>query len=392
MRHYVWVRQHKLKVRAGKALPITQGYPNIPYLKDLKSKTEKYDKESKLAKAYEVALDTRKFEIELYWKRATYFWAIAAVVLGAIGLVVANSLKDGRLTTYPILFMLETLACVGFIVTKAWQYVNRGGKFWQHNWELHVDVLEQEVLFPMFRTVMAECPPDTKVKPVEDAKVQGGAPAQPEQAGENQIATEPQEDKSQVEAKSAQGGSKMKVAVMIKRFFKSSKEPDGLTVVFSPSKVNDFLGSFLNRIFVIIGALTFLLILWKAGVSSYFADKLGIYDVRAALMGAKIWLIPFAAALPLLYTLYFWIKMAGNARTTTLKQHLLNVTQRDIYVNERIDLPGMKERGYSEGIKQVITEIKPEWLGKKPVKTTNATKTPETSGTSTATIPGTNLP
>ena len=32
----------------------------------------------KLENAFKTALDTRKFEIELYWKRTTYFWAFIA--------------------------------------------------------------------------------------------------------------------------------------------------------------------------------------------------------------------------------------------------------------------------------------------------------------------------
>lgn len=306
MTQRTWVWQSPFKKREAEELPITEGYSYIPYLKNMKSKTEKYEKESKLAKAYEVALDTRKFEIELYWKRATYFWAIAAVVLGAIGLVVANSIKDGRLATYPILFMLETLSCVGFIVTKAWQYVNLGGKFWQHNWELHVDVLEQEVLFPMFRTVIAECSTESEAN---DAKP--GSPT-----------------------------------------------PDNLMVVFSPSKVNDHLGRFLNMIFIVIGLSTFALILSKAGVPGWLAELAGIDDIQKSLMDAKIWLVPVVALVPVGYTIYFWISMAGSARTTTLNKHSLNVTQRQIYVKEQIKLPTEKERGFRQGIDQVKSELK----------------------------------
>ncbi|TQP38712.1 hypothetical protein FLM09_19635 [Vibrio cholerae] len=40
-----------------------------------------YSQKNKLALDY--ALDIRKFEIELYWKRATYFWALIAVALAS---------------------------------------------------------------------------------------------------------------------------------------------------------------------------------------------------------------------------------------------------------------------------------------------------------------------
>lgn len=38
---------------------------------------------NKKCEALKMALDTRKFEIELYWKRATYFWAFIALAFGA---------------------------------------------------------------------------------------------------------------------------------------------------------------------------------------------------------------------------------------------------------------------------------------------------------------------
>lgn len=41
--------------------------------------------------ALEHALDIRKFEIELYWKRATYFWTlIAATFAGYLSVLAAN--------------------------------------------------------------------------------------------------------------------------------------------------------------------------------------------------------------------------------------------------------------------------------------------------------------
>lgn len=38
-------------------------------------------------KALELALDIRKFEIELYWKRATYFWTFIAAAFGGYAVI-----------------------------------------------------------------------------------------------------------------------------------------------------------------------------------------------------------------------------------------------------------------------------------------------------------------
>ncbi len=130
----------------------THRNPYAPYLNN----REEYNSKSKLAKAYEIALDTRKFEIELYWKRATYFWAITAVVLGAIGLLFSNAIKEENLYAYSTLFFLQALSCIGFIVTRAWRYVNKGGKFWHENWEHQVELIEGEILLPLYKSVLTK--------------------------------------------------------------------------------------------------------------------------------------------------------------------------------------------------------------------------------------------
>jgi hypothetical protein len=37
-----------------------------------------FEDKEKSKKALDIALDTRKFEISLYWQRAAYFWALIA--------------------------------------------------------------------------------------------------------------------------------------------------------------------------------------------------------------------------------------------------------------------------------------------------------------------------
>lgn len=101
--------------------------------------------------AYKVVMDVRKFEIEMYWKRATYFWAFIVIAFGAYG---------GVLTAKPESFIasiqniaLFTIACVGLVFSVAWYFVNRGSKFWQRNWEYHADLREDAVVGPIYKTV-----------------------------------------------------------------------------------------------------------------------------------------------------------------------------------------------------------------------------------------------
>ena len=101
-----------------------------------------------IEKAFDYALDIRKFEIELYWKRAAYFWTlIAASFAGYFALQSADPKN-------PVLIFL--VSCIGLILSLGWYLVNRGSKYWQENWERHVDVLESEVIGPLYKTTKSQ--------------------------------------------------------------------------------------------------------------------------------------------------------------------------------------------------------------------------------------------
>ncbi|MBZ5665870.1 MAG: hypothetical protein LAO30_14805 [Acidobacteriia bacterium] len=100
--------------------------------------------------ALKCALDIRKFEIELYWKRATYFWTlIAASFAGYFALQSTEPAKRNL----PSIFII---ACIGLVLSFAWYLVNRGSKYWQENWERHVDVLSEKVIGPLYRTTLSK--------------------------------------------------------------------------------------------------------------------------------------------------------------------------------------------------------------------------------------------
>jgi len=111
---------------------------------------EEYDLafKGKEAEALKQALDIRKFEIELYWKRASYFWTfIGATMAGFLAIQASSAQNKQDLTLI--------LSCLGFVFYYAWVCVNRGSKFWQENWEKHVDVLEDIVTGPLYKIVMS---------------------------------------------------------------------------------------------------------------------------------------------------------------------------------------------------------------------------------------------
>jgi len=118
--------------------------------------------DSPLRIAYNTALDVRKFEIELYWKRSAYFWAVIAATLGAYGAMATVSFKSviegpTASATVPFLYqlILLVLAGMGTVFSWGWLFVNKGSKFWQSNWEAQVDLLEDAVVGPLYKTVFS---------------------------------------------------------------------------------------------------------------------------------------------------------------------------------------------------------------------------------------------
>lgn len=105
-----------------------------------------------LKEALKQAYEIRKFEIELYWKRATYFWTfIGAAFVGYAAFFNAssNSVPPNPKRD----FILVLIACIGFVFSVAWHCVNKGSKFWQENWENHVELLEDKVFGPLYKTL-----------------------------------------------------------------------------------------------------------------------------------------------------------------------------------------------------------------------------------------------
>ena len=84
----------------------------------------------KWEEALKRAWDTRRFEIELSWKRTNYF----SIMVGAL-FIGYYTLKDE-----PLLAILISL--LGFCASLAWFFVNKGSKFWQENWEINIDCIE----------------------------------------------------------------------------------------------------------------------------------------------------------------------------------------------------------------------------------------------------------
>ena len=99
-------------------------------------------------RALERAHDIRKFEIDLYWRRAAYFWTLIGAAF--VAFFVVQGIKDGSCDQKNKILPI-VVANLGLVFSFSWYLVNRGSKFWQQNWETHVDRLEKEVTGPLYR-------------------------------------------------------------------------------------------------------------------------------------------------------------------------------------------------------------------------------------------------
>lgn len=79
----------------------------------------------------QVGVDTRKFEIESFWKRSLFFWGFIAASF------IAYASFKGINSNYSII-----ISNFGFICSFCWTFVNRGSKYWQENWEQKVNASE----------------------------------------------------------------------------------------------------------------------------------------------------------------------------------------------------------------------------------------------------------
>ena len=117
--------------------------------------------------ALKEALDIRKFEIELYWKRTAFFWAFITVTYVALFNVLCKFLENPckYYIFTPIIIILSGL---GLFFSIAWHLVNKGSKFWQNNWEKHVSLLEKDTIGPLYDTFSNPATTGSKWNPIKE--------------------------------------------------------------------------------------------------------------------------------------------------------------------------------------------------------------------------------
>lgn len=97
------------------------------------------------------AWKTRDFEIELYWKRANYFWLFQVPAFAAFFAI--NKTVDDVSRTNKKPDEIFAIMCLGIVFSTAWLLINRGSKAWQRHWEQYIDLIERKYYGPFYQTV-----------------------------------------------------------------------------------------------------------------------------------------------------------------------------------------------------------------------------------------------
>jgi hypothetical protein len=119
------------------------------YYEPFKEKAPVGKDKQKIELALERAWHNRDFEIDKYWSRATYFWAfIAATFAGYVAVMTSDKIKPDFQNE-----LAFVIICMGVVFSVYWLMVNIGSKKWQENWEKHIDMLEDSVTGPIYKTV-----------------------------------------------------------------------------------------------------------------------------------------------------------------------------------------------------------------------------------------------
>lgn len=133
------------------------------YFKRLFERAKKCEDNSPEKIALDYCHDIRKFETSLSWTRGSYFWVFIAASFTAY-LAVADKFvkcRDSltlfeRLITLPFMekIILLILSSVCFLFCLSWLLVNKGSKFWQKNWEEHIDKIEDAITGSLYKTIL----------------------------------------------------------------------------------------------------------------------------------------------------------------------------------------------------------------------------------------------
>lgn len=98
--------------------------------------SQKHELEEIRLEAFKTALQTRNFEIQLFWQRSNYFLVLNTAIGTGFFVIKKHELS-------------VLLGSFGIAASVLWLLVNLGSKFWQSRWEQQVED-QEKLLAPVF--------------------------------------------------------------------------------------------------------------------------------------------------------------------------------------------------------------------------------------------------
>ncbi|OOQ61127.1 hypothetical protein BC343_22050 [Mucilaginibacter pedocola] len=130
-------------------------YPNdvdqlseIDFYQQFEKKIAKGKGDERWKELLEKAWKVRDFEIELYWKRANYFWLFQLPAFTAYFTLASKVSESQRLPDEVLV-----ITCLGIVFSTAWFLINIGSKSWQRHWEVYIDLFEDKYYGPLYQTI-----------------------------------------------------------------------------------------------------------------------------------------------------------------------------------------------------------------------------------------------
>jgi hypothetical protein len=139
-------RERKMRYKEGEEITSKEDYLKC-YSEDAKRNNPKISNKQKLA--LKVALNIRKFETNLHWKRSIYFWGFLSVAFAAYFSV----LNTNETIKFPIQkeYILLVISIFGVFLAFCWFCINKASAYWIRNWERQVELLEDEIMGPLYK-------------------------------------------------------------------------------------------------------------------------------------------------------------------------------------------------------------------------------------------------
>ncbi|MCW1931767.1 hypothetical protein OKW52_05690 [Pararhodobacter zhoushanensis] len=100
----------------------------------------------------------------MYWRRSAYLWTLQGAALAGLAVILSTGpLNEECLPIAPQTsghchlvwvrsVVIVAIWCFGVFTAFAWLLLLRGAKFWQNNWERHVDFIEDRISGAIYKT------------------------------------------------------------------------------------------------------------------------------------------------------------------------------------------------------------------------------------------------